>query len=65
MEPGLLRQTSIHTHDLVICFIQQAADFAVPLQHVSWNLQESNWLQHMLLQRHIPVCVPKLHDCFS
>ena len=42
----LLRQTSVHTHDLIICFVQQATDFAVPLQHVPWNLQESILPQH-------------------
>ena len=40
-QPGLLCKTSIHTHDLVIGFIQQAADFAVPFQHVSWDLRAS------------------------
>ena len=36
---SLLCQACIHAHDLVICLIQQAADLAVPLQHVTWNLQ--------------------------
>lgn len=63
VEPGLLRQTSIHAHDLVVCFIQQAAYFAVPFQHVSWNLQEPSLPQHILFIAGIPGQRPSCMAC--
>lgn len=48
---GLLCKPSIHTYDLIISFVQQAADFAVTLQHVPRNLpeQHSNFTHRRLV----------------
>ena len=35
-----LGEACVNTHDLIICLIQQAANLTVPLQHVSWHLQQ-------------------------